>query len=71
MSISSTCTACGAKCAHESRHAAIAAGWAFVEIFTRDRVKYHALCPKDAELSKWLAAALYEPKKKESGKDER
>ena len=58
MSSMLKCTMCGAQMTLSSRQVAVEAGWKFIEIATRDRTKYHCLCP--AEKPAWLKAALEE-----------
>lgn len=51
------CTACAVRVTFASRMEALTAGWSFVELTTRQRVRYHVLCPAHAGLG-WLRQAL-------------
>lgn len=62
MSLRLRCTDCGASVSVDSQYAALQAGWAFMEINVKGRVKYLVLCDACASSSKLLKAALADPK---------
>ncbi len=51
------CTVCDTRATFGSRMEALTAGWCFVEITTRARIRYHVLCSQHAALP-WLRQAL-------------